>query len=422
MLDVVVIGAGVAGAAAAARLCEAGRRVLVLEGRDRAGGRVWTVRDFCGQPLEAGAEFVHGKHAEHWPAIRAAGLSARPSSMWRGAMFDLGQGPRWLPRVLCDPAVWPTFPILRRLARHRGADCSARAFVERNGWRGRARLLAELTLTAHLPGGPDEVGIGGLLADRVLTLETGVNYRLDPGYDELPRWLLGGVELRCGFEVADVAWAPDGVQVTARTGESVQARAAISTLPLGVLRARRVSFSPVLPEAKRAAIDAIVAGPVVKLLLRFRERFWPAWLGTLVSGVGPLTLYWAPFDSGASAPPVLTAYATGPRAARLSAASEEEAVATASRDLTRLFPRADAARLLEDARRIDWQADPLACGGYTFLPPGAVGAREQLAASDTGALLWAGAATATPAIADTVQAAWLSGRRAAEEAIAALTG
>jgi monoamine oxidase len=112
---------------------------------------------------------------------------------------------------------------------------------------------------------------------------------------------------------------------------------------------------------------------------------------------------------------VLTAYCTGPRAAHLSACSEGEAVEVVLADLQRLFPKADPRRMLLAWRRIDWATDPFACGGYTFLRPGGSGARLRLAAADTGALFWAGAATATPTIADTVQAAYLSGLRAAGE-------
>ena len=71
-------------------------------------------------------------------------------------------------------------------------------------------------------------------------------------------------------------------------------------------------------------------------------------------------------------------------------------------------------------RRLDWSSDPLACGGYTFLRPGGVGARERLAAADTGALFWAGSETATQPIAATVAGAYVSGLRAAREVLAEL--
>jgi monoamine oxidase len=112
---------------------------------------------------------------------------------------------------------------------------------------------------------------------------------------------------------------------------------------------------------------------------------------------------------------VLVAYATGDRARLLGHVGEAEAVEIALSDLRRLFPSADPKRRLVDARRIDWSADPFAGGGYTFLRPDAHGARERLAAPDTGALFWAGSATQRVPIADTVEAAYASGVRAAAE-------
>ena len=135
----------------------------------------------------------------------------------------------------------------------------------------------------------------------------------------------------------------------------------------------------------------------------------------LVIGAGPVTLYWPVAYPAETDNPTLIAYATGPRAAALAEIGEDEAAAKAVADLGRLFPKVDVGRLLVTHRRVDWGADPLACGGYSFVRVGGAGARERLAAADTGALLWAGAATESSPIAETVEAAYLSGLRAAAE-------
>ena len=77
MADVIVIGAGMAGATAARALARSGLSTCIVEGRDRVGGRIQTVRDFCGAPVEAGAEFIHGVGAETWPD-RGHGTKCRP--------------------------------------------------------------------------------------------------------------------------------------------------------------------------------------------------------------------------------------------------------------------------------------------------------------------------------------------------------
>ena len=421
-LDVLVIGAGMAGVTAARELARDGLAVAVVEGRDRTGGRVSSVRDFCGEPVEGGAEFIHTGDAATWPEVRAAGLGVRPCPLARNSMFNLGGRTRWLPWLLLHPGVWPAFPILRQIRRVGPQDMSAREFIERHRFRGRARVLAEMTLTAHLPGGVDEVGVRGLLEDRVLHLETGSYHRVVDGYDRLTDHIGCGLDIQLGFAVETVRWAPDGVSVVAADGRELSAHAAISTLPLGVLKSGAVRFVPALPEGKRSSFAHLEMGPVLKLLLHFREPFWPSWLTNLGCGTGPVTLYWPVFYGATSKPAVLTAYCTGPRAARLAQLGEEEALDVVLADLRRLFPRADPRGALLAWRRIDWASDPFACGGYTFIRPGGTGARVRLTATDTGALFWAGAATATPTIADTVQAAYLSGLRAVEEVRAFLTG
>lgn len=420
MTDVLVIGAGMAGVTAARELARMGFSVVVAEGRERVGGRVYSVRDFCSKPLEGGAEFVHGVGAATWPEVRAAGLAVRACPLIRHTMFNVGAGTRWLPWILLHPGTWRSFDILHAIRRAEPPDISGRELIERRRYRGRARILAEMTLSAHLPGSVDDIGVLGLVEDGVLNLETGLNHRVVEGYDSLPAFIARNLDVRFGFTVEAVEWSAEGVRVRATDGRELSARAAISTLPVGVLQSGAVRFTPELPEGKRAALASLAMGPVLKVLLHFKEPFWPEWLANLGCGIGPVTLYWPVFYGAEEKPPVLIAYCTGPRAGRLSKASEEEAAAIAVHDLCRLFPKADPKRQLTGYRVIDWARDPFSCGGYTFLRTGGIGARRQLRAPDTGALYWAGSATESKPIAATVEAAYLSGLRASGEARALL--
>ena len=134
-----------------------------------------------------------------------------------------------------------------------------------------------MTLTAHLPGSVEEVGVLGLVADGVLHLEMGLNHRVDEGYDTLPSRMSSGLDIRLGFAVEAVEWGSAGVTLRSPAGEELRARAAVCTLPVGVLKSGSVRFLPELPESKRTALEGIEMGPVLKLLLHFRERFWPEW-------------------------------------------------------------------------------------------------------------------------------------------------
>ena len=406
-----------AGVTAARALVRAGLRVRVLEARQRVGGRIHTLRDFCDLPVEAGAELIHGRRAQTWPEVEAARLTVRPNSHSISAlMIDLGFGTQWLSRAMLHPQTWQTFTILRRLARRESRDISAREFIERRGYRGRAHSLAEMVFTTHLPGTTNEIGIHGFLDDGVLELETSADYRVNEGYDRIVEYVSRDLETEFGFAVETIEWSPDDVRIRARDGRECSARAAISTLPVGVLQSNTIRFTPELPESKRVALRGMVMGPVLKVLMRFEEAFWPRHLAAVCSSAGPVALYWNVFYKAKIEAPVLTAYCTGERAAALARISEEEALAHVVQDLRRHFPKAKPK--LAEWRLIDWSADPMACGGYTFLRPGAAGARARLAAADTGALFWAGSETATKPIAATVAGAYATGLRAAAEVVA----
>jgi monoamine oxidase len=279
--------------------------------------------------------------------------------------------------------------------------------------------MAELTQLTHLPGSLDQLGIQGLVEDNVPQLETGVNSRVTQGYDTLPRHMAEGIEVKLGFTVKEVAYGPDGVKVTSAAGETLEARAGVSTLPVGVLQANTVKFTPELPESKKDALKKIHMGAVVKVLLKFKEPFWPKSMSIVVSSEGPVTLYWNIFYGmdRSKVSPVLTAYTTGPRGEHMASISEEEAVKLSLDDLKRLFPKADPHGLFVESRRINWPKDPFAMGGYTLVLPGGTGARKQLAAADTGALFWAGSCVATTTISATVQGAYITGQQAAKDVL-----
>jgi monoamine oxidase len=416
MKDVVVIGAGMAGVTAARDCARAGLDVVVVEAQDRIGGRMFTARDFCDYPVEQGAEFVHTAEADTWPEIEDAGLETVRCDPASG--FVLSVGGVQSPKLFKDPSLVRLGDLLQDIVDYDGPDRTVAELLAARQLDGPARTLADQMLTLHPLGDQDQLSMIGLRDDRVVDLERGCDWRLVDGYDSLPRHLAAGLDVRLGFAVSEVQWGPDQVTVRASTGEAVTARAGVCTLPVGVLKAHTVRFDPDLPASKWRALDGLEMGAVLKILYRFRERFWPHDL-TMLSCDGPIRLYWTPlYGRGDDVTPVLTAYVGGYRARALSAMTEDEAAAAGLADLDRLYPDIRPSRIVEGWRRVDWCTNPNTRGGYSFVRYGGAGSRAALATSDTGALFWAGDATSTTTIAAVVHAAYASGRRAASEVLA----
>jgi monoamine oxidase len=415
MLDVIVIGAGMAGITAARELVRAQFKVAVLEARNRIGGRIMTVDDFCDGLVEGGAEFIHGRDAATMPEVQAAGLNLRGSPQMRRTAFNLGGATRWLPIACMHPGTWACAGMRGKIARSEAPDLSAREFMDKHGFKGRGRMLTEMTLLQHLPGSADDVGVLGWIDDGVMDLQNRYNHRIVEGYSSLPRSLAKDLDIRLETIVESVAWGTDSVRVRLRDGEEIEARTVISTLPVGVLKSGAVRFEPALPETKNWALSQMEMGPITKILMRFEERFWPRWTEMVASATGPVNLYWTAFRNQRNRPATLTGYCIGPRATALARESDDKATEIVMGDLRRIYPKSDPHRALADIRFVKWAEDPFAGGGYTYLRPGGRGARESLRATDTGALFWAGSGTESQPVSELVETAYLSGLRVAGE-------
>jgi monoamine oxidase len=240
------------------------------------------------------------------------------------------------------------------------------------------------------------------------------------------------VHVRLATIVREVRWQRGAVTIAAtqhgRTQE-LAARQAIVTLPLGVLQLppqapNGVRFAPALT-AKQKALAGLAAGPVIKLLLRFRKPFWEeiddghyAGAAFFHAPLAAFPTYWTLLPLRAS---VLTAWAAGPAAARLAGSNDEQLVRTALDCLGTLFSGDE--RCLADfqgAYLHDWQADPFACGAYSYVVAGGGNAREQLARPLKSTLFFAGEAAETGGESGTVAGALESGKRAATQLLASL--
>lgn len=402
-----MIGAGAAGLAAAAELARAGRSVLVLEARERVGGRCWTLRMAgLGAPLELGAEFIHGQARATMSLLRRARMHAVKSV--RTQRYASGG------RLRPVDSFAAARKAMRDTALLQARDLSFGDYLARQKLDARTRAFARMMVEGFDAADPRRASARAIAeewsgGDALLGPQPRVQGGYGAALDWLARELLRrGARLRLSSPVDEVRWERGRVEVLAQ-GLRFSAARAVITLPLGVLQARAVRFRPEL--GKDDALERLASGPVIKALLRFPEPFWARrhrGIAFFHAPRAPFPTFWTPLPAKL---PVLVGWAGGPKAARLSG---RDTLAAALDSLESIFGRVSA----PDAAHVhDWRRDPFARGAYSYVKTGGAGARQLLQRPLAGTLHFAGEATNLEGEAGTVSGALQSGMRAAREVL-----
>ena len=405
--DVIVIGAGAAGLAAASELSRAGRRVLVLEARDRVGGRCWT-RHIAGLeiPVELGAEFIHGEAKVTHALLKKAGLAA----------VDSVREQRQVVKGRLRPM--NAFAEAQRAVRHAtlDRDISFEELLARRRLPAKTKTFARMMVEGFDAADPRRVSAASIIEEWGAGSLGSSQPRPQGGYGGLLGWLANsivgsGVQLRLGAIVKRVQWKRHVATLSGTfLGERFSAKAprVIVTLPLGVLQAGPLRFAD-----KRAALKKLADGPVIRVAMRFHRPFWEErarGVAFFHSPRAPFPTFWTPLPMHA---PLLTAWAGGPKAARLTGSSMPRLVDAALASVESVFGKGVRPQLAA-AYAQDWLQDPYSRGGYSYLLVGGKGAREELAAPIDETIFFAGEATDSEE-AGTVAGALRSGIRAARE-------
>jgi len=395
--DVIVVGAGAAGLAAASRLARAGRSVLVLEARERIGGRCDTRRMAgVGAPVELGAEFIHGRPQATLDLLQAAGVPGVDS---RRTQRLLRRG-----RLVAVEGFGEAQKATRAHAVLRRKDLSFADFLATQKLPALTRSLARMMVEGFDAADPERVSARDIVEEWSHALSAS-QMRPQGGYGPLLEALVvPGMKIRFGHRVRAIRWRPGEVRI-----DGLRARQAVITLPLGVLQAGDVEFSP--DAGKARALARLASGPVVRVAMKFQEAFWSERCPEVAffhNVEAPFPTAWTPLPMRA---PLMTAWAGGPKAARLAGLPKKVLLERASASLRSVFGRIPR---VETYLAQDWQADPFARGGYSYVLVGGQGARAALAKPVASTLFFAGEATDAEE-AGTVAGALRSGTRAAKE-------
>ena len=429
--DVLIIGAGAAGLAAAAEFARCGKSALVLEARNRIGGRAWTLAvPGLKVPVELGPEFIHGRPEATFSLMRKAGIAAleRTGDGWYGRGGKLEH----VDEILAE------IRAAIRAARAPRRDISFAAFLARDLRRlsAPARAFARRRVEGYDAAEPERASARAILEEWASEdNEAGAShYRPAGGYGALMAALAGTlqgsrVELRLNSEVRTVRWKRGRVEVEGVRQKDevfrITARKAIVTLPLGVLQqparsADAVRFVPALAQ-KRKALYGLAPSQVVKAVLLFRDAFWETLEGgryrRAVFFRAPGERFPSFWTARPGRAPLLTAWAGGPNAIRLAGMTAPRIVKQAMASLATVFGRAALQERLVASWLHDWQKDPFARGAYSYVTVGGHGARKALANPLRDTLYFAGEATDYEGEHGTVAGALRSGTRAAREVL-----
>jgi monoamine oxidase len=433
--ETVIVGAGAAGLAAASELTSANHDVVVLEARDRLGGRILTHEEANAPvPIELGAEFVHGESRVIMSWLEranqvAVGMAGDRWTVHRGKLRPAGERLPELKRRF-DKIAPP-----RR-------DISFAEFLRRHS---RSLPPAVRELACMLVEGFDAADPTRISALEVLqewsgnTAADAPTFRPSRGYGALIQSMRQSLKpdhakLRLNTVVREIRWRKGRVSVVAqRHGEPVciEARRAIITLPLGVLQLPAASpdsvrFTPEL-RSKGTPLMRLASGPAIRVVMSFARPFWAEMddgryreASFFFAPRASFPTFWTSLPMRTS---ILVAWSAGPNAARLAGKSRDEIIAIVLDSMRGLFGRGlNYPSLLESIAWHDWQRDPFARGAYSYVMTNGAAARRGLARPVDDTLHFAGEACDTKDESATVGGALQSGERAARQILESAAG
>lgn len=421
--DTIVVGAGVAGLTAARLLAHNGKRVVVLEARDRVGGRVWTERE-GGLVTDLGASWIHGiVDSPVAAAADAFGMrtveftvggyqpDSRPIAYYGpdGARLSDAEA-----RAFADD-IHAVDATLAEVVADSAADASYRdvteAAISAQSWEAeraqRVREYLEHRSEEQYGAWIEDLAAHGLDDDSI----DGDEVVFPDGYDRLPARLAEGLDVRLGHVVSHMSWGADGVTVTSDRGVFV-ADDAVVTVPVGVLQSDDFVIEPPLPDGVAGPLSRLRMNAFEKVFLRFPAKFWDDGVYA-IRQQGPQSRWWHSwYDlTPLHDTPTLLTFAAGPAAEETRDWDEARIVESVLAQLRRLY--GDRVVRPSHVRITAWQDDPFAHGSYAYMTVGSnTSDHDDLATPVGGVLHIAGEATWTDDPA-TVPAAMLSGHRAA---------
>lgn len=427
-MDVIIIGAGATGLMAAKQLSEAGLKVLVLEARERLGGRINTFYDNASNYYEGGAEFIHGNLPVTLELMQQAGLEKQELT---GEMWQVVNS-HWRQENTLFEHAEKVIDKLEQIDK----DISIADFINAH-FGGEQYEALRNSLTSYVEGyysGEISNTSSKLFLEELLS-EDQQQYKPIGGYGKLIEYLAdcslkAGAVIKPGRVIKEVRWTKGEVEVVDEAKELYFAKRIIVTVPLGVFTASANSkaailYTPALP-VKQEAAKRLGFGAVIKILLKFKEGFYEKeivnrdilHLSHLHMAITdrPIPTWWTQYPNTSSS---LTGWLSGPEASEMKLENDEKFLSLSLSSLRDIFNIEELIlrKNLQWFKIFNWSADPFTLGSYSYSTLNTLEARKALIEPVEDTLFFAGEALYDGAEMGTVEAALTSGHDVSDKII-----
>ncbi|HEY9583887.1 MAG TPA: NAD(P)/FAD-dependent oxidoreductase, partial [Candidatus Paceibacterota bacterium] len=387
MKKVIIVGAGVAGLAAAQKLKSNNFDVLILEARGNIGGRIITDRSIANFPVELGAEFIHGDKTAIWDFID----KNKTIPFGHHEKISIKIGENWVE----DNRLKIFEDAYKSLDRYdlNTKDMSIKEWVETLDFPDDVKEVTGYRLSHVYLAKGEEISTKESAHENNVDHSGDGNFLIKDGFDVLVKNLAEGLEIKKNTVVQQVVHDDMKVKVICNDGGvEFVADAVILAVPISILQKEKIKFIPNLPESKLKAVESIMMGSVTKVVLSFSKSFWDISSSFFIT-INPNSVWWSPSKGRNGTDNIFTAFLANDEAREIDKLDEKSAIDKTLKKLSIIFNQ-DVSKIFLKGKVISWDKEPWILGGYSFIPVGAFGAREALAKSVENKIFFAGEATA----------------------------